>query len=345
MASAFEAARHARRLATALDDFAVVPLLRAGLRLGLCEALRTPQSPAALAERLGLAPDLVAAWARMLHAQGWLARKGESYRLAPSLAWLLDAPEAGALHALLDAAADTIGPRLAALPVLLKGGERPLFGDRDDASRMAAITRMVEPRALRALERIPGARRPRRVLDIGCGQGHYLADLLRRFRDALGIGIEIDPSVAEEARRRLAEADVARRAEIRVGDFLAMEPPPGRFDLVLLNHNLYYFAPPQRVALLRRARACLEQEGVVAVQTLVLTEGLLPSLLGLQAGAALFDLVLRTHRNLHGLPAVEEVHRVLRDAGFAETGEVPVVPGGAVRFVWGADRVASSPLR
>jgi selenocysteine lyase/cysteine desulfurase len=38
----------------------------------------------------------------------------------------------------------------------------------------------------------------------------------------------------------------------------------------------------------------------------------------------------------HGLPDVADVHRTLRDAGFARTGEVPVVPGGAVRFVWGA---------
>jgi SAM-dependent methyltransferase len=336
LASRFENARHARSLAGAIDAFAVVPLLRAGLKLGLADALRTPQEPAALAARLGLEPDLVAAWARVLHAQGWLARRGEAYALAGPFQWLLDAPESASLAALLDQAVETIGPRLGALSELMKGGERPLFGARDDASRMAAITRLVEPRALRALAKIPGARRPRRILDIGCGQGHYLADLLRSFRDAMGVGVEIDPRVAEEARRRLAEADVSRRSEIRVGDFLTAELPAGRFDLILLNHDLHYFAPSQRVQLLRRALGLLEEGGVLAVQTLVLTQGLLPSLLGLQAGAALFDLVLRTHRNLHGLPEVADVHRSLRDAGFARTGEVPVVPGGAVRFVWGA---------
>jgi len=336
MANPFEAARHARSIAGALDAFAQVPLLRAGLRLGLFEALRVAQEPRALAERLGLAPDLVAAWARMLHAQGWLAKRGEAYRVGPSVEWLLDAPEAGALSALLDYAVESIAPRLGALPELLKGAERPLFGDREEALRMAAITKLFEPRALRALERIPGARRPRRVLDIGCGQGAYLADLLTRHREALGLGIEVDPRVAEEARRRLVEADVTRRAEIRIGDFRSAELPEGRFDLILMNHNLHYFAPGERAALLRRARGRLDEDGVLAVQTLVLTEGLLPGLLGLQAGAALFDLLLRAHRNLHGLPAVRDVHQALRDAGFAQTGEVPVVPGGAVRFVWGS---------
>jgi len=119
-----------------------------------------------------------------------------------------------------------------------------------------------------------------------------------------------------------------------------MELPRGTFDLVLLNHNFHYFAAGERVALLRRARSRLVETGVLAVQTLVLTEGILPSLFGLSSGAALFDLVLRTHRNLHGLPEAEDVHAALREAGFATTGETAVVPGGAVRFIWGSARVA-----
>ena len=37
MTSRFESARHARSIATAVDAFAVVPLLRAGLKLGLAD--------------------------------------------------------------------------------------------------------------------------------------------------------------------------------------------------------------------------------------------------------------------------------------------------------------------
>ena len=348
MASIFENARHGRALAQALDAFAQVPLLRTGLRLGLFEALRTPQDAKSLADRLGLAPDLVAAWARNLQAQGWLQKagrnaagaadpdRGEVYRLAAGTVWLLDAPEAQSLHALIEYAVDTMAGRLGTLPDLMKGAERPTFGSGDEARRMASITRLVEPRALRAIESIPGARHPQRVLDIGCGRGDYLAELLTRYRDAIGLGIEIDAGVAEQARRRLAEADVTRRAEVLVGDFRTMEVPRGNFDLILMNHNLHYFAPAERPALLRRAKSRLNEGGVLAVQTLVLTEGILPSVLGLQAGAALFDLLLRAHGNLYGLPTAPGVHQTLRDAGFVSTGEVSVMPGGAVRYVWGA---------
>ena len=344
MASIFENARHGRALAQALDAFAQVPLLRTGLRLGLFEALRSPQDAKSLADRLGLAPDLVAAWARNLQAQGWLQKagrsaadpdRGEVYRLAAGTVWLLDAPEAQSLHALIEYAVDAMAGRLGALPDLMKGAERPTFGSGDEARRMASITRLLEPRALRALESIPGARHPQRVLDIGCGRGDYLAEMLTRYRDAIGLGIEIDAGVAEQARRRLAEADVTRRAEVLVGDFRTMEVPRGNFDLILMNHNLHYFAPAERPALLRRAKGRLNEGGVLAVQTLVLTEGILPSVLGLQAGAALFDLLLRAHSNLHGLPSAQAVHHALRDAGFVSTGELSVMPGGAVRFVWG----------
>ena len=128
-----------------------------------------------------------------------------------------------------------------------------------------------------------------------------------------------------------------------VGDFRSIELPRGNFDLILLNHNFHYFAPAERPALLRRIKGRLNESGVVAIQTLVLTEGILPSLLGLQAGAALFDLLLRAHGNLHGLPSATELHQSLRDAGFASTGEVAVIPGGAVRYVFGTVTPMAEP--
>jgi cyclopropane fatty-acyl-phospholipid synthase-like methyltransferase len=172
------------------------------------------------------------------------------------------------------------------------------------------------------------------VLDVGCGEGTYLAGFLQRHRDARGVGVELDPAVAEQARATLREAQVSRRGEIRAGDFLTLELGEG-FDLALLNQSLHYFAPAERAALFRRIRSLLAPGGVVAIQTAVATRDPVSRLLGSAASVATFDLFLRCHRNLYGLPDPAEVARALREAGFAGAGEVPVVPGGSTRFVWG----------
>jgi len=325
----------ARRLARVLRGATELALLRTGLELGLFEALRASRTASALADHQGLAPDLVEAWVNAAYLHGLLTKTADGFVPSAFPRWLLDAPESASLHAALDQAALSWLPRLGELPALMKGAERPAWGAADEARRTAAVSRLLESRALAALGRIPGVHRARRVLDVGCGQGTYLAGFLLRHRDAHGVGIELDPALAEEARRTLVEAQVARRGAIRAGDFLTMALREDGFDLALLNQSMHYFAPAARAALFRRLREHLSKGGVVAIQTAVATHEIVSRLLGTAAGSADFDLFLRCHRNLYGLPDPVELARALRDAGFAETGEVPVVPGGATRFVWG----------
>lgn len=323
----------ARRLARVLRGATELALLRAGLELGLFEALRTPQSAERLADRLGLASDLVAAWLRASEAHGLLRTEGDAFALGAFTRWLLDAPEAASLQATLDQAALAWLPRLASLPEWMKGAERPAWGSPEEARRAASVSRLLERRALAALGRVPGASRARRVLDVGCGQGTYLAGFLARHREARGVGIELDPEVAEEARRTLEEAQVSRRGEIRVGDFLALELGGG-FDLALLNQSLHYFAPAARASLFLRICDQLAPGGVLAIQTAVATRDRVSRWLGTAASVATFDLFLRCHRNLYGLPDPEALCRMLREAGFDQVGQVAVVSGGSTRFVW-----------
>lgn len=333
---------HGRTLASSFDAFARVHLLRAGLRLGLFEVLRRPHDADALASRLGLADDLVRSWLTASERVGLVHATPVGLQITDFTRWLLDAPEAAALHAMLDQVALGWGPRLEDLPQIMKGAQRPRYGSPDEAKRMAAASRAVEGRALAALARIPGARAARRVLDVGCGHGSYLAGFLTHYRDAQGMGVDLDPAVAEEARSRLREAEVWRRGEIRVGDFMTMELP-GRFDLILLNNNLHYFPPAEHGPLLRRVISRLTPGGVFAIQTGVVESGPVARLLGTGAGMAIFDLFLRTHANLHGLPDLAALHESLRLAGFESTGEVTVLPGGSSRYVWARAPRADGP--
>jgi len=334
MASKFDEIRQVRRLAGTVQAHMRLPLLRIGLLHGLFEELRSPLTADELAERLKLVPDLVASWLRAVHAHRLVRCREGRYEIGGFVRWLLDAEEAPAIRAILDQVALTYAPRFEEVPALMEAGERPDFGAPDETLRTAAASRLMERRALESLARVPGVRAARRVLDIGCGYGTYLAGFLSHYRDASGLGIELDASVAEQARRTLREAEVSRRGEIRDGDFMTLDLADGSYDLALLNNNLYYFSPEQRASLFARVRACLAGHGVFALQTPISTAGRITRALGAAQITATFDLFLRAHRNLHGLPDPQELFSDLREAGFEEMGEISIVPGGSLRYLW-----------
>jgi len=329
----FEDLRHGAALAALVRAEARAALLRAGLRSGLFAALRDWTRADAFAAGHSLDLELARAWLAALEAHGDLERDGERWRLTGLARWLLDGSAADAASAALEQSAYGYAPVLGHIPELMQSERRPAFGSREEALRTARVSRLSERRALAALHRIPGAKRARRILDIGCGEGRMLAQLLTRYRDALGIGLELDASVAERAQEVLEAAHVQRRAELRVADFFGAQLSRS-FDLALLNNNLHYFAEARWPSLFARVHDHLAPGGLLAIQTPVLVDGTLPRLAGMRATLATFDLFLRAHANLAPLPDPVRLDAALRAVGFAEVGMRSIVPGGGLRYVW-----------
>ena len=335
---------HSRAFSQTVASFTRVHLLRTGIQLGLFESLRQPKTGNQLVQDSQLAPDLLQAWLRAAEAQGLVRvtrERDRAYQVDGLARWLLETPRSKSLVAVLDQLVERYGPLFERMPELLLGAERSDFGNREDADRAAEASRLIERRALEALARIPGVRGAKRVLDIGCGHGSYLVGLLLHYRDAHGLGIEQDADVAEIAVRNLREADLVRRSEVRVGEFMALDLDAGSFDLILLNNNLHYFAPNDRDALFRRIYSRLVPGGVLAIQLPVISDRSVARITGLTATTAAFDLYLRAHSDLYGLPDLPELHSDLCEAGFATVGETAFLPGGAGRYVWG--KVGSGP--
>ena len=328
---------HSRAFSLTVSSFTRVHLLRSGLQLGLFELLRQPKTGNQLVQDSQLAPDLLQAWLRAAETQGLIRvtrERDRAYQVDGLARWLLETPRSKSLIALLDQIVESCGPLFQRMPELLRGAERPDFGTRDDAERVAEASRLIERRALEALARIPGVRRAKRVLDIGCGYGAYLMGLLLRHRDAHGLGIEQDADVAEIAVRNLEEADLVRRSEVRVGEFMSIDLDAGSFDLILLNNNLYYFAPNTWSALFERIFTRLVPRGLLAIQVPVVSDRATSRLMGHTANTAAFDLYLRAHDNLYGLPDLAQLHAVLRETGFETVAETAFLPGGAARYLW-----------
>ena len=72
-----------------------------------------------------------------------------------------------------------------------------------------------------------------RIVDFGVGSGALLAALLSEFPAARGLGVDLSPGAAAQARANLEALGLAARAEIRVGDWA--KEIAGGFDLIVAN--------------------------------------------------------------------------------------------------------------
>jgi predicted O-methyltransferase YrrM len=284
-------------------------LIAAALGLGLLDALAEgPASTEQLAGRLGAVDHaLLAAYLRVLEAAGLITGEG-SWRLTRfGRAVVGD----DVVRATYEGFAGYHTELYRELPALLRGGP----GRRDTVENGEVIARLsaaIYPLVRHLLVRTVSTRRPRRVLDIGCGAGLYLAAMLEAAPDATGIGVEVDPDAAALARRTLSERGLADRAsveEVDIRQALAAGRPGALadgIDLALLANSIYYVPVDERVELLRAVAGLLAPGGALVVVSTV-------------AGPQLFsrhlDLELRAQEGRMELPDVDVLLGHLREAG------------------------------
>jgi cyclopropane fatty-acyl-phospholipid synthase-like methyltransferase len=190
---------------------------------------------------------------------------------------------------------------------------------------IARASRLVEPVLTPWLQSLVTERRPRRVLDVGCGTGIYLSHAATASdRQLTGLGVDLDATVVGLARQRLADAGLAERVEVRQADIRNLELPAASFDLVLLLQNVYYFAEDERPGLLRRLHGLLAPGGALLLASL---------LTGRSLAAAHYDLLFRATAGCGPLPRRQELDRQLHDAGFTTTRWVQLIPLGSFHAV------------
>jgi ubiquinone/menaquinone biosynthesis C-methylase UbiE len=80
-----------------------------------------------------------------------------------------------------------------------------------------------------------------RVLDLGCGAGDALAQMLRGFDHVHVTGLDRSPTIVRSALRRNRVDVQAGRAEVVVGDLGTLPFPNARFDCVFSIHTLYFW--------------------------------------------------------------------------------------------------------
>ncbi len=322
------ARRRARQLFDICAGFVYAQVLTACVRLDLFEILHeAPASDAALAHRLALTPE---ATARLLEAAASLElthrRADGRWVLGPLGAAMIGNPGIAAMvehHALLYAdLADPVallrrerGGNALSGYWAYAGAEAPatLQGAHvaDYSGLMAASQPMVAAEVLAAYD----FRRHRALLDVGGGEGAFLAEVAPSA-PALRLMLFDLPPVAARAQRRLAERGLGARSAVFGGDFATDSLPPGA-DLISFVRVLHDHDDKVVLHLLRSARAALPAGGrLLIAEPMAGTPGAEPM------GQAYFGFYLLAMGR--GRPRrVEELQAMLREAGFARSRALP----------------------
>lgn len=101
------------------------------------------------------------------------------------------------------------------------------------------------------------------VLDVGCGPGTITLDLARRVAPGRVLGIDLEPSVLEQARLAAGRAGLDN-VEFACADVYELPDLEGRFDVVHAHQVLLHVTDP--VGALRRMLAVTRSGGLVAAR-------------------------------------------------------------------------------
>jgi ubiquinone/menaquinone biosynthesis C-methylase UbiE len=116
------------------------------------------------------------------------------------------------------------------------------------------VVRHLTERFLRRVVDLVATDRPRRVLEVGCGEGMVISRIARRYPGIHVDGLELDAGALAEARARCPAVPLVR------GDACALPVRSGSYDLVVCLEVLEHLPDPARALeeLLRvTRRACL----------------------------------------------------------------------------------------
>ncbi len=103
---------------------------------------------------------------------------------------------------------------------------------------------MVDVAALRSVKTREG--RPPRVLDVACGTGIFLSQLLGLLPDLEAYGIDASADMLAQARARLYGLPQVRleRVEVGTGERAHLPYAPGTFDLITCTNALHDIPDP-----------------------------------------------------------------------------------------------------
>jgi len=261
-------------IGTAVDNSLVLAILYIGFEKCLFDRIdvQRPISSGEVAGALNLDEEYVARWCLAAFAFGILEGEDEKYMLSPKVAELL---KNRSLFSSLIHIGYGFSSTGALFAEFMEKSQRPgftslsrnspLFGDvmrgaynegYDREILMNEVLSRIEPYAL-----LGG--RNKSLLDLGSGNGWFSVALAERFKELIGVGIDLVDVSIEEARALAAERGVDKRIIFKKGEISKCDFGAG-FDLITMNQSFRFFWDSKE-EILGRCYGSLKKNGYVAI--------------------------------------------------------------------------------
>ena len=205
------------------------------------------------------------AWLDLGVTLGELKQTPAGYALRSRLSRQLARPSNDAIAALFQEACTLHHDLITQMPARLRE-RRPFTLADADGELIARSSRVLEPYISEIVDTVVPEKGACRLLEVGCGSGVYIQRACLRNPALVAVGLELQPEVANAARRNLEGWGLAQRARVETGDIRAFAGAEN-FDLVTLHNNIYYFPVGERLDLVRRLTHLLKPRGTLLVTT------------------------------------------------------------------------------
>lgn len=308
---------------TLMENLGFMWLVHTGFELNLWEGLLEEKSKEKiLAENTNWDPLLLDHWLEQARIQELLVIKNGNYQLSKIGKAIHDYRDYG-LEAMYKEFALHWGPCFAQLPELMRGEiSRVQMEGEMENELISRASKSSEPFVWPLLRGKCEKDRWRNVLDVGCGEAMFLQRLVEEFPRLKGVGLEINPSVANRA----AAQTESYQGRIRIVsiDVFEFTDTSGTYDCCLLNNNIYYFSSEKRMKLLNFIKGLLRPGGQIGILTAL--RGVTPSfqILNTHIPQNLMSFFLSCHEGFEGLPLEKEMLDLLEQTGFTEIEVIPL---------------------
>lgn len=152
-----------------------------------------------------------------------------------------------------------------------------------------------------------------KVVDVGGGQGSFIAAILNANPRLIGVLFEL-PQVITGAEGHIAASGIANRCQVIGGDFF--QTLPGGGDVYILKNILLNWEDEQCVTILQNCRRAMTKQGKLLVIEAVIPPGNVPSF------SKLLDLHMLVVTGGHGRTEAE-FRAIFAAAGFELTNIIP----------------------